>query len=53
MIMIINKLIALLPKARQEVFQTRRMAFRGIEPVPMWQDSQVTCWPVAQIGAVA
>ena len=36
MIMIINKLIALLPNPRQEVFHTRRMAFRGIDPVPMW-----------------
>jgi hypothetical protein len=33
MIMIINKL-ALLPNPRQEVFHTRRMAFRGIDPVP-------------------
>ena len=31
MIMIINKLIALLPNPRQEVFHTRQM-----EPVPMW-----------------
>jgi hypothetical protein len=36
MIMIINKLIALLPNPRREVFRTRRMAFRGIDPVPMW-----------------
>lgn len=36
MIMIINKLIALLPNQRQEVFQSRRMVFRGIDPVPMW-----------------
>jgi hypothetical protein len=36
MTMIINKLIALLPNPRQEVFQTRRMVFRGIDPVPMW-----------------
>jgi hypothetical protein len=36
MIMIINKLIALLPNPRQGVFHTWRMAFRGIEPVPMW-----------------
>jgi len=36
MIMIINKLIALLPNLRQEVFHTRRMALRGIDPVPMW-----------------
>ena len=36
MIMIINKLIAQLPNLRQEVFHTRRMAFRGIDPVPMW-----------------
>jgi hypothetical protein len=36
MIMIINKLIALLPNPRQEVFHTRPMAFRGIDPVPMW-----------------
>ena len=36
MIMIINKLIALLPNPRQQVFQTRRMVFRGIDPVPMW-----------------
>jgi hypothetical protein len=35
MIMIINILIALLPNPRQEVFHTRRMAFRGIDPVPM------------------
>ena len=35
MIMIINKLIALLPNQRQEVFQSRRMVFRGIDPVPM------------------
>ena len=33
---ICNKLIALLPNPRQEVFHTRRMAFRGIDPVPMW-----------------
>jgi hypothetical protein len=36
MIMIINKLIALLPNPRQEVFHTWRMACRGIDPVPMW-----------------
>ena len=36
MIMIINKLIALLPNPRQEVFHTQGMAFRGIGPVPMW-----------------
>ena len=36
MITIINKLIALLPNPRREVFQTRRMVFRGIDPVPMW-----------------
>ena len=36
MIMFINKLITLLPNPRQEVFHTRRMAFRGIDPVPMW-----------------
>ena len=36
MIMLINKLIALLPNPRQEVFHTRRMAFRGLDPVPMW-----------------
>ena len=29
MIMIINKLIALLPNPRQEVFHTQGMAFRG------------------------
>ena len=36
MIGIINKMIALLPNPRQEVFHTRRMACRGIDPVPMW-----------------
>ena len=36
MIMIINKLIALLTNPRREVFRTRRMAFRWIDPVPMW-----------------
>jgi hypothetical protein len=36
MTMIINKLIALLPNPQQEVFYTRRMAFGGIDPVPMW-----------------
>ena len=36
MITIINKLIAQLPNPRREVFQTRRMVFRGIDPVPMW-----------------
>ena len=36
MIMIINKLIALLPNPRQEVFHTGRMAFRGIDPILMW-----------------
>jgi hypothetical protein len=36
MITIINKLISLLPNPRREVFQTRRMVFRGIDPVPMW-----------------
>ena len=35
MIMIINKLIALLPNPRLQVFQ-RCMVFRGIDPVPMW-----------------
>jgi hypothetical protein len=35
MILIINKLIALLPNPQREVFQTRRMVFRGIDPVPM------------------
>src|SRR5262245_52947544 len=36
MISIINKLIALLPNPQQEIFQTRWMVFRGIDPVPMW-----------------
>jgi hypothetical protein len=36
MTMTINRLIALLPNQRQEVFHTRWMASRGIDPVPMW-----------------
>jgi hypothetical protein len=36
MTMIINKLIALMPNPRQEVFHTQGIAFRGIDPVPMW-----------------
>ena len=41
MIMIINKLIALLLNPRQEVFHTRRMAFRGmISAYQSWMKSR-------------
>ena len=36
MIMLINNLIALLPNARDEVYQTRWMLHRGINPLPAW-----------------
>ena len=32
----INKLIALLPNPREEIYQPRWMAYRGINPLPLW-----------------
>jgi hypothetical protein len=36
MTMFINKLIALLPNWREEIYQPRWMAYRGINPLPLW-----------------
>ena len=43
MTMLINKLIALLPNPTEEVYQTRWMAYRGINPLPAWTVTWFYC----------